>query len=282
MKARVVTAVISALLTANAQADSVGLHLGGQFWQSKATGVFGEQNSLGEVDAKKEQQNSYFFALEHPFPLLPHLRISKTSLDTSNQTSSTLDYSDDTETAHVDVHVDRVIDASFNVRYIDYTLYYQLFDNGLFSFDLGLTARDFGGAVSLTATDDIVTTTRDFIWDGEDHDDHDYHNIIETSQSVNSNKIKPNEIEPMLYVATNIVLPMSGLSMFVQGDVLLAGEGSHYDYQFGLNYNVIKNRKVDIDLLLGYREVNMDFEDLSRLHTGIEFKGAFVGVVAHF
>ncbi|WP_448549368.1 TIGR04219 family outer membrane beta-barrel protein [Thalassotalea fusca] len=282
MKNKAFTAMLAALLIANAQADSVGLHIGGQFWQSKASGVFGEQNSLGEVDSKKEQQYSYFFALEHPFPLLPHIRISKTSLDTSNQTNSTLDYSDDTETAHVDVHVDRVTEANFSVRYIDYTLYYQLVGNDLFSFDLGLTARDFGGAATFIETDDIVTTSRDFIWDGEDHDDHDYHNIVETTKTVNANKVKPNEIKPMLYVATNIRLPLTGLSIFAQGDVLLTGEGSHYDYQIGLNYDVIKNRSADLNLLLGYRTVNLDFDDLSSLYTDLEFKGAFVGVVAHF
>lgn len=156
--------------------------------------------------------------------MLPNVRISSTTLDTKGKTNLTQEYSDDDETSHVDV------DASFNVSYVDYTLYYELFDNGLFSFDLGLTARDFGAAVTVTETANIVTTSRDYIWDGEEHEGHDYHSVTETTKTVTRDKIKTNEIEPMLYVATNISLPLTGLSVFAQGDFLLIDDHSLYDY----------------------------------------------------
>ena len=282
MKRKAFVATLAALLIANAQADTVGLYLGGQIWQSEASGVFGEKNTLSDFNLKKEQQSNYFVVVEHPFPLLPNVRISSTTLDTTGKTNSTQEYSDDNETSHVDVHVDFDVDASFNVSYVDYTLYYELFDNGLFSFDLGLTARDFGGAVTEMETANIVTTTRDRIWDGEEHDEHDYHNITEITKAVTTDKLKTNEIEPMLYVAGNISLPSTGLSVFAQGDFLLIDDHSIYDYQVGLGYDLVDNRMMDLNLTLGYRAVDMELKDLNTLYTDLDFKGVFVGVIARF
>jgi len=282
MKKIAFAVILAALFTANVQADTVGLYLGGQIWQSEASGTFGEKNTLIDFNLKKEQQNNYFVAVEHPFSLLPNIRISSTMLDTTGKTNSTQENSDDNETSHVDVHVDFDVDASFNVSYVDYTLYYELFDSGLFSFDLGLTARDFGGAVTETETANIVTTTRDRIWDGEEHDEHDYHNITETTKAVTTDKIKTNKIEPMLYIATNISLPLTNLSVFAQGDFSLIDDHSLYDYQIGLSYDLVNSMVMGFNVTLGYRVVKMEFEDLNNLYTDLEFKGAFVGVIAHF
>lgn len=282
MNKKFFAATLAALLTASVQADTVGLYLGGQIWQSEASGNFGKKSTPMDVNTAKEQQSNFFIAVEHPLPLLPNVRISSTTLDTAGNTNSTQDYSDDNETAHVDVHVDLAVDASFDVSYVDYTLYYELFDNGLFSFDLGLTVRDFSGGVTETETANIVTTTRDRIWDGEEHDDHDYHNLVDTTETVTKDKIKTNDIEPMLYVAGNISLPLTGLSAFAQGDFVIKSDHSLYDYQVGLNYELVNNRVMDVDLTLGYRVVNIEFEDLDNLYSELEFKGAFVGVIAHF
>ncbi|NQZ82055.1 MAG: TIGR04219 family outer membrane beta-barrel protein [Colwellia sp.] len=295
MKKEVLAAIFAALFTANVQANTVGLYLGGQIWQSEASGVFGGKNTLIDFNLKKEQQNNYFVAVEHPFPLFPNVRISSTTLDTTGKTNLTqefsfgdetflidVDFDDDVNddgTFIIDVDVDVDIDASFNVSYVDYTLYYELFDNGLFSFDLGVTARDFDGAVTVTGTTTTVTTTG-----VKDHPGHtpDHIGTVTTSTSNATGKIKTDEILPMLYVATNIRLPLTGLSVFVQGDFLLIGDHSLYDYQVGLSYELVVSRMVDLNLTLGYRVLKMEFEDLDNLYTDLEFKGAFAGVILHF
>jgi len=282
METKAFAVIFTALITANVKADSIGLYVGGEVWQSEASGTFGKENQLNDVQSTRTNQYNYSVAFEHPFPLLPNIRIASTSLDTSSQSHSTREYSDDTETAHVDVHVELDIEAGFNVNFVDYTLYYELYDSDYFSLDIGLTARDLSGSATFTETADIVTTTRDFIWDGPEHDDHDYHNIVVTTQNVSADKIKPNDIEPMLYVATNIQLPLTDLSAFAQGNILLTGDHSLYDYQVGLDYDVVHNRRVDFNLLLGYRIVRMELEDLRGLYSELDFKGAFVGVIAHF
>jgi outer membrane protein len=296
MKKAFFSATLAVFFTVNVEAaftftpqknNNVGLYLGGQIWQSDASGVFGKKNTLIDFNLKKEQQINYFVAIEHPYPLLPNIRISSTALNTTGKTNSTQEYSDNNKTSHVDVETD----ANFNVSYIDYTLYYQLFDNDLFSFDLGLTARDFDGAVTVTETT-IIETIQDDVTDWHESclplDENGIplnescHILPTTSSDTHSDKIKTNEIVTMFYVATNISLPLTGLSVFAQGDFSLIDDHSLYDYQVGLNYNLINSKVVDFNVTLGYRVVKIAFEDLNNLYSGLELKGAFVGVITHF
>ena len=77
-------------------------------------------------------------------------------------------------------------------------------------------------------------------------------------------------------------MPLTGLSVFVQGDFLLIDDHTLYDYQVGLSYGLVDSRMVDFNVTLGYRAVKMEFDDLNNLYTDLEFKGAFVGVIARF
>ena len=276
MKKMFVAATLAALFTANVQADTVGLYFGGQIWQSEASGTFGENSTLIDFNLKKEQQSNYFVAFEHPFPFLPNVRISSTTLDTGGKTNLTQDFtfSGETFSTGADVY------PSFNVRYVDYTLYYQALDNPLFSLNLGLTARDFNGAVTVAGTT-VTDTSIGILPDTEGAQEAEHFTPITTSITP-TGIIKTDDIVPMLYVATNISLPLTGLSAFVQGDFSLIGDHSLYDYQVGLSYDLVDSKMVDFNLTLGYKAVNMELEDLDNLYTDLEFKGAFVGVIAHF
>jgi len=292
MKKKAFAATLVALLTANVRADTVGLYLGSQIWQSEANGVLGEKNTLINFDLKKEKPSYYFVAVEHPFPLLPNVSISSTTLETTGKTNLTQAFSfgggkfpaeDVIEVPDgefiIDTKLDTKLNASFNVSYVDYTLYYELFDNGLFSFDLGLTGRDFDGTVTVTGTTDVVATT-----DVKDHPGHtpDHIGSEITGTTSDKGKIQINEIEPMLNIATNISFPLTGLSLYAQGDYSLKNEHSLFEYQVGLNYDLIDSRMMDFNITLGYRFAKMEFEYLDDLYMNIEVKGAFVGVIAHF
>jgi outer membrane protein len=269
---KVFVAVVAALFMANVQADTLGLYLGGQIWQSEFSGGFGKESALIDFNYKKEQQTSFFVAFEHPFPLLPNLRLSHTNFDTSSQTNSTQEFSfPEGNTVH-ETFIDTDVEARFNVSYVDYTLYYQLLDSRSFSLDLGLTARNFSGAI--TVTEDITTVNN---W--SDIFGNPY---TATSNDTFTNKIKTNDIEPMLYIASNIGLPLKGLSVFAQGDFLLKGDRTISDYQVGLMYDLIDNRMVDFNVILGYRTVRMEFKSSDDLFSDPEIKGGFISVIAHF
>jgi len=282
MKRTYLLAVITVCLATPVNADSIGLHLGGKIWKSTTTGTFGNKNSQIDYGAVEEQQNSLFIAIEHPIPFLPNARISSNSLETFGTVTTTSVYSADTNTAHVDIVDQTAVDANFDINFVDYSLYYQVFDNDLLAFDLGLTARAFGGDVSYTDKTDRVTTTRDFIWDGEEHDDHDYHNIVERSQLTSEKSVSANDVVPMIYLSSKVNLPISGFSLLLEGNYSLLDDHTIYDYQLAIDYDLITNRMIDLNMNIGYQVTDLALEDMNGIYTNLEFDGGFIGFSMRF
>ena len=265
-------AVVAALFMANVQANTVGLYLGGQIWQSEFSGGVGKESELIDFNYKKEQQTSFFVAFEHPFPLVPNLRISHTNFDTISRTNSMEEFSFPEGTTVHEALIDTDVESRFNISYVDYTLYYQLLDSRSFSLDLGITARDFSGAI--TVTEDITTVNN---WD-----DIFGNPYTATRDDKFTNEIKTNDIEPMLYIASNIGLPLKGMSVFAQGEFLLKGDRTISDYQVGIIYDLIDSHMVDFNVIFGYRTVRMEFKSSDDLFSDPEIKGGFISIIAHF
>ncbi|GLX78039.1 outer membrane protein [Thalassotalea insulae] len=236
------------------QADAIGVYIGGQYWDNQASGKFGENNQQVDFNLSDEQQGSFFIALEHPIPFIPNAKIASTSLDTQGMTTlvSEINFGDET------FAVGSEVSAEFDVSYIDYTLYYEIFDNGLFSFDIGLTGRDFDGDVSVSSI------------------------LMAGESSTSTGTIATDEMVPMLYAATSIGLPFTGFNVFAEGNFLSIDDHNLYDYQAGISYELIDNLAVDINLTLGYRAVQLSLEDIDNLYTDLDFKGVFAGAVVHF
>lgn len=255
MKKIALAAALAAVLSTNVQADAIGIYLGGQVWDNQASGTFGDGSSQVDFNLVDEKQNSFFIAFEHPLPLIPNIRVASTSLETDGMTMLTDDFKFDDETFVKGADVN----ADFNVSYVDYTLYYELFDNDLLSFDFGITARDFDGDVSVSTqlTSGSTTTTV-------------------------SDTIAVTDVVPMLYVATNIGLPLTGLNLYAQGNFLSIDDHTLYDYEVGVSYELIDNMVVDMNINAGYRAVKLELDDLNDLYSDIEFDGVFVGTTIHF
>lgn len=253
--------------------DDIGLFLGAQIWQSEPSGTLGEKNTLLDFSLEKEQQVNYFIDVKHPFSFLPNARISNTTLDTSGKTTLTqkFDFNDKS------FPIGGKVDASFNVSYVDYTFYYELFDSDNYSFELGLTARDLNGNVTVTGSTKSSDDTCNDPNPSPGSPCTDSGNA-----AISSGKINTDEINPMLYVSTNIGLPLTHLSVFAQADFSLLNDHTLSDYQVGLNYDLTRFKMVDLNVNLGYRVAKIEFENLNRLYTDLEFTGAFVGLVAHF
>lgn len=265
--------LLVAVISTNAQANTVGLYLGGQNWQNEVSGTFGSKNTQVDFDLTKTQPNNFFVAIEHPWLSLPNIRVASTSLDTTGSINLVKKFSFSDEAFNAGDEVN----ASFDVSYIDYTLYYQLFDNGLFSFDLGLTARDFNGAITVVGPTVALTATVE-----EEHLGHSHTTTEITGYVTPTGKIKTNDLMPMLHIATNINLRPTSVSVFAQGDFLLIDNHSLYDYQAGLSYSLTHNRMITANVTLGYRAVKMEFKALASLYSNLDFKGTFVGVTTYF
>lgn len=258
MKKTIIAAGIATLLSASVQADTLlGLYIGGHIWDVETTGSFGEKNSTtGDVVSqdfsfKDEQQGSFYIAFEHPIPLIPNIKISSTTLDTGGQTDIT---SNDFSFGDIAYPVGTSVDTIFDVNYIDYTFYYEILDNDLLSFDLGLTARDIDGNLSVTDNLGVLSISEEEF----------------------------SAVVPMLYGSAVIGLPLTGVSVFFQGNYTGYDDSSIYDFQVGVSYAVLDNLAVDLDIELGYKVVKMDIEDIDDVYADMEFKGIFAGATVHF
>lgn len=268
------TAPASAQFTYTPKAsDEVGLAVGTQLWQSAASGVFGEENTRIDFNLKRQQQLNYFIDVKHPISFLPHARISTTTVDTSGNPTLTQIFDFDNKK----FVAGNEVAARFNVNYVDYTFYYELSDLEDFSFELGLTARDLNGDVTVTGA--IASSDTSCNDPNPAPDDPCFD---ENNSTISTGKITTDGINPMFYVATTLRLPLTNLSAFAQADFLIRNDHQLSDYQVGFSYDLIRIKMVDFKLNLGYRIVQMEFENLNRLYTDLEFKGAFVGMVADF
>jgi len=250
MKKVLLATALSAALAASAQADTLlGLYVGGQVWSNEASGTFGDSDSDSQANfnLNDQEQGSFFAALEHPLPLIPNIKIAHTTLDTDGvtQLSSNFDFRGETYA------VNESIDTRFDLTYTDYTLYYEVFDNDLVSFDFGITGRDF---------------------DTE----------IELMQGATASTLSASGIVPMLYAYTNIGLPFTGFNLYGEGNFLSLDDNTIYDFQVGVSYELVDNLAVDVNLTLGYRAVQLEIEDLDDLHSALDFDGVFAGAVVHF
>lgn len=251
MKKIALAVTLASILSTNVQADALGIYLGGQIWDNQASGTFGDGSSQVDFNLVDEKQNSFFIAFEHPLPLIPNVRIASTSLETQGSTTLNTEFEFEGETFSQDTNVN----ADFNVSYVDYTLYYELFDNDLVSFDIGLTGRDFDGDVTVSAS---------------------------SGANSQSGSVSVTDIVPMLYARTNVGLPLTGFNLYAQGNFLSIDDHTLYDYEVGVSYELIDNLAIDVNINVGYRAVKLELDDLNDLYTNIEFDGIFLGTTIHF
>ena len=252
MKKTILAAGIATLLSASVQADTLlGLYIGGHMWANQAEGSFGQGNdNQATFDFDDENQGSFFVALEHPIPLIPNLKIASTTLDTIGGATISGSFTFEGETSSAN----SVLDTTFDASYVDYTFYYELFDNDLLTFDFGLTARDLDSQI----------------------------NVVDTNNTTLNSNLSVSGFIPLLYVNTIIGLPFTGLNIFAEANFLSYDDNSVYDYQIGVSYELVDNLAVDLDLTVGYRAVKLELDDIDDLYSDLTFDGVFIGAIVHF
>ncbi|MBN7821943.1 TIGR04219 family outer membrane beta-barrel protein [Bowmanella yangjiangensis] len=231
-----------------AQADTLlGLYVGAQGWRAEAEGGFANTESVTDFSFKDKTLASYYVALEHPIPLIPNIRISRQNMETQGDTilASSFTFAGETFAAGTQIGADLDMDST------DYTLYYEIFDNDIVSFDLGITARDVDGVLLTTG------------------------NSLSAQQSFSG-------IVPLLYGRVEVGLPLTGLGVQAQGNFLALDDNKLYDYQAAITYSLMDNLAVDMTLQLGYRVYMLELDDMDDIYTDMEFKGVFAGVELHF
>jgi outer membrane protein len=136
------------------------------------------------------------------------------------------------------------------LTHTDITLYYEILDNWV-NLDLGLTARQFDGYVFAASTTD----------------------------STASKKEKLDDVLPMLYGKAQFDLPLTGLSVGVEGNFVSYSGDKVTDYAAKVSY--LFDSVFDIGLEAGYRKLSLTVDD-DEIPTTVDIKGPYAAVIAHF
>jgi outer membrane protein len=239
-----------ALISTSSHADTIlGVYVGAQIWQTDTSGGFADSSSTADFSFDDESNTALYIAFEHPVPFIPNVKINRTSLDNTGSTVLTTNFTFDGQlyTANSEVNSDVEIDAT------DFILYYELFDNDVVSFDLGVNAKYIDGTLGVV-----------------------------DSASNTAGSVEFSGVIPMAYSKVQLGLPFTGLSAYFEGSYLSFDDHEVSDYQAAVQYSFIESIAIDMTLQLGYRNVTVDIEDLDDVYADMEFDGVFAGLELHF
>lgn len=235
-------------ISGQAQADSVlGVYAGADLWQSNNSGRFGNNEPMQAFDFKDRSQQAFYVAFEHLVPIVPNLRVQHVSIQTPGE--AMLD--DNFAFAGRRFNAGSQITSSLILRSTDYILYYELFDNPLLSFDLGVSAKHLKA---------------DF--------------VVTNAEGAGTEQL--NQWLPMLYLDTKVSILATGLDVFLSGSLSAVKDGQLYDVQAGVAYQLVDTLLVDTRLKLGFRSMDLRVDPLDNLYADMTFKGVFAGIELHF
>lgn len=220
--------VAMALAPVSVMADTVfGVYAGGQFWDASSEGEYAVGSNLIKPGFEDENHKSYYLALEHPVPLIPNIKVRQNTLKVAGGLG----------------------ENDFSHR--DYILYYEIFDNDLVSFDVGVNAMDFDGS-------------------------------IQTPVGIDFGRKSFSATVPTGYVAARVGIPATDLTVFADVSALSAKDSKVQDAQIGVEYRVLDNMAIDLNVNAGYRHSVIELDDVDDIYSDVTFKGPFVGVELHF
>lgn len=239
------TLLLTGLLSAHSQAATVlGIQAGYTNWNPDFSGDFqSEAASSTNIDLEddlgldSDSNNIFYFALEHPIPVLPNIKIVNTELKTSASAKLGTTVIFDGQTFNTGVDVKSDIDLSHN----DVTLYYEILDNWV-SLDVGVTARVFDGEIKIAS------------------------DTLSAKQSL-------NVTIPLLYGKAQFDLPLTGLSVGANMNYLSVSGNTLSDLDLFLNYKFV----FGLGLTAGVRSFNIELDNESDLSSDIEMRGAYFG-----
>lgn len=241
-----------ALFTSYAsKADTLlGLYVGAQGWNMETAGGFSNEETNADFYFDDQTNSNLYVAFEHPLPLVPNIKVQRTVMDTSGETSLDAEYEFGGKIYASNSEL--MTDVELSVT--DFILYYELFDNDLISFDVGLNAKYIEGELFVTDQNDASNSARE-----------------EFSGPV-----------PMFYSRLAVGLPFTGFGAFVEGNFLSLDDHTFTDYQAAVTYSLMENLAIDVTFQVGYRAVTIELENLDGIYSDLEFKGVYAGLEVHF
>jgi len=236
------------LFAGTAHADTIlGVYAGGQIWDTSNSGDFGSGNGSQEFSFDDEKQQSFYVALEHPIPILPNIKIRENELSSQGLVTLTQDFTYNGQGYAAGTALGSTVDLS----HTDFTLYYEIFDNDLLTVDLGLTAKKVDGLLA-----------------------------VRDAQS--ENRLQSDGWISTGYAQVRVGIPATDLTVYGLANAITVDDSSIRDVEAGIEYRMIENLAIDLNLQLGYRDVKIELDDLDGIYSDLQFKGPYLGLEIHF
>ena len=228
--------------------DIVGLSIGGGSWQASPEGDIGRTDIDLESTLNLDEENNQFIfiALEHPVPVLPNIRLQQSEMEWTGNALVTAG----TDLNGSPFVSDEQVDVSLDLSHIDATFYYEVLDN-VVDLDLGITARAFDGQASLVG--------------------------VSQQESIDL-----DAVGPLLYGKVGVDFPLTGLSAHMIANWIDVDEFSLVDWAAQLTYEFGLIPAVDTGLILGYRSMSVELDDLDDLQSDASFEGYYLAFQLHF
>lgn len=189
----------ASLMSVSVYADTLGGSASLAYWSPDTSGTI--QSGGGKIDVDKDlglnRDDSIIFTavVEHPVPLIPNFRFQFSDMDQVTYGSvNNVDFNGQ--------NFNGAVQTSLDLTNYDFTLYYEILDNWV-NLDLGLTAKVFDGVLIMREQN--------------------------ANPVVGYSKTDIDDVIPMLYGSAVFELPITSLSVGVEGSAISIGSDSAYD-----------------------------------------------------
>jgi len=241
-------ALFTLLTVSQLHADMIGGEVSLGFFNHDPSGnasYKGSSASLEDTLGFTEEQDIFFKAyLEHPFPLLPNVKLGYTTLS-HDGSNSVEDFS--WGDIHIPAGSTENINSSLSLDMTDVTLYYEILDNWV-EVDTGLTLRYFSGDMGVSAARESDSANFS-IW------------------------------APMLYGKARFNFPVTDLSLQLEANAISYWDMTAYDYELSARYTLA----MGIGLEAGYKAFHIDSDDLvNGFNADIDFSGPYAAAIWDF
>lgn len=250
MKKLLLGAAVALLPLTTMAATILGFQAGAGSWSHDPSGNFtasvadiGSSADLkNDLNLAEKSEGYTYFIVEHPVPLIPNLKYVNTKLSSagSGTVSSDFKFNGQTYTQSSSVTTSFVLDQT------DTILYYEILDNDLVSFDVGLNAKKISGSA--------------YVNDG----------VNPAGTASFSGTV------PMLYAAAEIGLP-SGFAVAGEISTLSIGDNEISDVSAKVTYTTDFN----LGLEAGIRTMSVKV-DVDNVLASMDFEGVFFGAFYKF
>ena len=217
-------------------------------WGATPTGIVasggGDFDLEDDLGFDRNGANMFMAEFEHPVPVLPNVRLRHSRLDDESRSTvtTTRDFGPVTFTNNERVR------SSYDLEMTDATFYYSPVNNWS-SLDLGITARRVNVDV-----------------------------LLESRDSGDRERAGGSIWLPMGHIGGRVDLPLTGVYAAGEVNAISASGERMRDVRASLGWEMASN----FGVTLGYRQLNVEIDDVDDLEADVDFEGPFATATLRF